>query len=149
MTFPGLFRTCLPLELFDVPLVFLLLNPPALLPSPFFICMRDSFTSKYWCPLLWLSVLSYICAWYILFLVYSYHSKVPALWDLPWPLSEISGGFVCSWFSFSLLWILLNCVSFTLVTFSSHSCSKTEFVLAFFLQSATATVVILSIVHAC
>lgn len=94
MTFPGLFRTCLPLELFDVPLVFLLLNPPALLPSsPFFICMRDSFTSKYWCPLLWLSVLSYICAWYILFLVYSYHSKVPALWDLPWPLSEISGSF--------------------------------------------------------
>lgn len=92
------------------------------------------------------------CAFLHMCMVYSLSGVFLSLkspWDLPWPLSEISGGFVCSWFSFSLLWILLNCVSFTLVTFSSHSCSKTEFVLAFFLQSATATLVMLSIVHAC
>lgn len=160
VTFLGLFRTCLPPDLFMY-----------LLPSPFCILLHNSLLpSLYVWGTPWHqrigSYSSDKCAFLHMYVVYSHSgllllfkshcfvgSSLVCVWNF-WivclfvfgsPLRPLLCLFFISIFSRGKS--LLNYISFSLFSFCSHSCSKTELIFIFFLQSAIPTAAMFGVLN--
>lgn len=144
MTFLGLFRTCLPLDLFMYLLFFPSASPAySLLPFSYVwgtpSCQRIGSYSSDKCSFLLACMVYSHSGLLLLFKSHcSVGSSLASVWNfwvfclfvfgsLPRPL-------LCLFFIsvFSPCESLLNCILFALVAFCSHSCSKTELIFYFF-----------------